>query len=164
VGQNVHEAEIVSWFTGSGYEISLDELKKQLKEHILDNGTLFIGCDSFLTNGGCVFANAICLHGAESQPGGRYFWYRRNIRAEKYKNLSLRMFQEAYNSLGIGIWLIEAFPQAKIEIHIDISSSPSEKTFKYKDALAGMVKGAGFECKIKPEAWAANAIADKHSK
>ena len=160
----MHEAEIVSWYTGNGCKISLNDLKEQLENHILDNGKLFIGCDSFLTAGSCVFANAICLHGAEGQVGGRYFWYRRNIRAEKYKNLSLRMFQEAYNSLGIGLWLIEAFPQAKIEIHIDISSSPDGKTFKYKDALAGMVKGAGFECKTKPYAWAANAIADKHSK
>ena len=164
MGADMHEAEIVSWYTGTGYEITLQDLKNQLEKHISDNGKLFIGCDSFLTSNSCVFANAICLHGADSQAGGRYFWYRRNIRAKKYQNLSLRMFQEAYSSLGIGLWLIEAFPEAKIEIHIDISSSPGEKTFKYKDALAGMVKGAGFECKTKPEAWAANAIADKHSK
>ncbi len=160
----MHEAEVVSWHTGSGYQISLLDLKDEIKKHISDDGELFIGCDSYLAHDKCVFAIALCTHGAKTQSGGRYYWYRRNIRAEKYKNFSLRMFQEAYNSLGLALWVVEQFPDAKIEIHIDISSNPKEKSFKYGDALAGMVKGAGFECKIKPYAWAANSIADKHSK
>jgi len=28
----------------------------------------------------------------------------------------------------------------------------------------GYATGAGFRCKIKPDAWASNSIADKHSK
>ncbi len=82
----MHEAEIVSWHTGSGYQISLQDLKIELKKHISDDGELFIGCDSYLAHDKCVFAIALCAHGAKTQSGGRYYWYRRDIRAEKYKN------------------------------------------------------------------------------
>jgi len=30
--------------------------------------------------------------------------------------------------------------------------------------LVGYAKGSGFECKVKPDAFAASTIADKHSK
>ncbi len=161
---HTYEAEVVRWFTADGIEIGVNELKNKLKDHINRKGKLFIGCDSYLNYDKCVFASAICLHGAENQSGGNYFWYRRNIHSEKYQNFSLRMFQEAHNSLGLALWVSETFPEAYIEVHVDVSSNPSEKSYKYSDALSGMIKGAGFNCKIKPNAWAANAVADKHSK
>lgn len=161
---HTYEAEIVKWFTADGYEITPFELKNALNNHINRKGKLFIGCDSYLTHDKCVFASAICLHGAENQVGGNYYWYRRNIHSEKYQNFSLRMFQEAHNALGLALWLVENFPNANIEVHIDVSSNPDEKSYKYSDALSGMIKGAGFKCKIKPDAWAANSVADKHSK
>jgi predicted RNase H-related nuclease YkuK (DUF458 family) len=160
----MYEAEIVPWHTGSGYEISLNEVKEQLAKHISDGGKLFIGCDSFLNSNKCVFATALCLHGRPGQQGGTYFWYRRNIHAKKYQNFGFRMFQEAYNALGLALWLTEQFPDAEVEIHIDISSDPDQKSFKYGNALSGMIKGAGYTVKRKPNAWAANAVADKHSK
>ena len=56
-------------------------------------------------------------------------------------------------------------PEATIEIHLDISSSDKgEKTSSYADMLIGYAKGVGFECKVKPESFAASSIADKHSK
>jgi predicted RNase H-related nuclease YkuK (DUF458 family) len=30
--------------------------------------------------------------------------------------------------------------------------------------LRGYVTGAGFECRVKPNAWASQTVADKHSK
>jgi predicted RNase H-related nuclease YkuK (DUF458 family) len=37
-------------------------------------------------------------------------------------------------------------------------------TSKFSDMLKGYVAGAGFECRIKPDAWASQSIADRHSK
>ena len=161
---HTYEAEVVNWFTADGTEIDLNNLKNVLNDHIKRKGKLFIGCDSYLTHDKCVFASAICLHGAENQTGGSYYWYRRNIHSEKYQNFSLRMFQEAHNALGLALWTAENFPEAYIEVHVDVSSNPEEKSYRYSDALSGMIRGAGFNCKIKPYAWAANSVADKHSK
>ena len=49
--------------------------------------------------------------------------------------------------------------------HLDVSSSEKDtKTSKFSDMLIGYAKGSGFECKVKPLAFAASSVADRHSK
>ena len=61
--------------------------------------------------------------------------------------------------------ILELYPEAKIELHLDVSNTNKEsKTSKFADMLIGYAKGSGFDCKIKPEAFAAYCVADKHSK
>ncbi len=56
-------------------------------------------------------------------------------------------------------------PEIKVEIHLDVSASDKkESTSQFSDMLVGFARGAGFETKIKPDAFAAASIADKHSK
>ena len=56
-------------------------------------------------------------------------------------------------------------PSAKLELHLDISPQESrEGTSHLAKMLVGYVKGSGYECRIKPDAFAAASIADKHSK
>ncbi len=72
---------------------------------------------------------------------------------------------EVQNSIDVGMELLHFCPQIKIELHLDVSSSQKNtKTSKFSDMLIGYAKGSGFDCKIKPEAFAASSIADKHSK
>ena len=152
------------WFTGSGYEVSMKDIERELATHISNNGNVFIGCDSFLKADKCIFASVICLHGADNQSGGRYFWVRERYGAKRYRNLQYRIFSEASKAVTLGMRLSEAFPHANIELHIDISPKETAKTHKFVDALTGFAKSAGFSCQVKPYAWAAAAIADKHSK
>ncbi len=152
------------WHTGSGYLISLENVEKELARHIKNDGNIFIGCDSFIKGDKCVFASVICLHGAREQRGGRYFWHREHSTNQKYHNLPLRIFEEVAKTVNIGLELVTRFPDANIEVHIDVSSHNRGKTYKYVDQLTGFAKSAGFNCKIKPDAWAAASIADKHSK
>lgn len=152
------------WHTGSGYEISMQDIEQELENHISNNGDIFIGCDSFLKSDKCMFASVICLHGADSQSGGKYFWVREHYPVAKYLNLQHRIFTEASKTVNLAIELSEKFPSANIELHMDISSKKTAKTHKFVDALTGFAKSAGFACQIKPYAWAAAAIADKHSK
>ncbi len=152
------------WYTGSGYEISMKGIEEELKTHISNNGDVFIGCDSFLKAEKCIFASVICLHGADNQSGGRYFWIREQYKAAKYHNLQYRIFSEVSKTVTLAMKLSDRFPKANIELHIDISSKETAKTHKFVDALTGFAKSVGFNCQIKPYAWAAAAIADKHSK
>ena len=152
------------WYTGSGYEISMQGIEEELETHISNNGDVFIGCDSFIKADKCIFASVICLHGADGQTGGRYFWIRERYKAEKYHNLQYRIFSEVSKTVTLAMKLSDRFPKANIELHIDISSKETAKTHKFVDALTGFAKSAGFNCQIKPYAWAAAAIADKHSK
>lgn len=152
------------WYTGSGYEILMEDIEKELEAHISNNGDIYLGCDSFLKAQQCVFASVICLHGADGQRGGRYYWIRERYPARKYRNLQYRIFSEASKTVSLAMKLSERFPSANIELHMDISTKESAKTHKFVDALTGFAKSAGFSCQVKPYAWAAAAIADKHSK
>ena len=71
---------------------------------------------------------------------------------------------EVHCSIEIGLIISEMFPKANVEIHIDIGSGERSRTRGYVDEFSGWVSSLGFKCKIKPDAWASFAVADKHTK
>ena len=155
------------WYTGSGERISFDDIISQIKEHSADNGTTYIGTDSFFKKHECVFSTAICLYGANKQRGGRYFFKKNKTPKKNFPNLFIRMLKEAEKTIKMGQKIVERCGDMKlrIELHLDISSDKKDEgTSGLAKMLVGYVKGSGFECKIKPDAFAAASIADKHSK
>lgn len=153
------------WFTGSDKQIEFDDIIYQIKEHAYTNGTIYIGTDSFFKKGECIFSTAICLYGADNQQGGRYFFQKTKISKKQFPSLSVRMLKEAENTINIAQKIVDECSWAKLELHLDISSAEKEEgTSPLASMLVGYVQGSGFECKTKPEAFAAASIADKHSK
>lgn len=156
---------MAEWFTGSGDRLAFEEIIKIVEDHSKKNGIIYIGSDSFLQKKQCIFSTAICLHKAEGQIGGRYFVKRNKFNASKFSTLMVRIMAEVQNSIDVGMKLLHHCPQIKIELHLDVSSSSKNtKTSKFSDTLIGYAMGSGFDCKIKPQAFAASSIADKHSK
>ena len=153
------------WTTGTGTDISFGEIIEIIKEHTKQSGQISIGTDSFIKKRDCIFSTAICLYGANNQLGGRYFIKRVSFRKNKFPTLIQRITAEVQNSIEVGMRLLAINPVVDIELHIDISSSNSgQGTSKFSDMLVGYAKGAGFSTKIKPDAFAAMSVADKHSK
>ena len=152
------------WFSGSGENVTLQQILEKTKEHSANNGTIFIGCDSQITRDSCVYSTVICMHGADDQHGGYYFFKREKNKRNDYPTMIMRLLREVELSIEIGYIILEQNPQADIEIHIDANSKKDQPTGRFADMLMGYAKGAGFKCKIKPDAWASNSIADKHSK
>jgi predicted RNase H-related nuclease YkuK (DUF458 family) len=75
------------------------------------------------------------------------------------------MLKEAEETIEIAKTISVASPTTKLELHLDVSSADKEeKTSHLAKMLIGYVKGSGYECKVKPYAFAANSIADRHSK
>jgi len=75
------------------------------------------------------------------------------------------MIKEAESTISLANYIIEKEPNAKLELHLDISPQENNQgTSHLAKMLVGYVKGSGYECKIKPYAFAAASIADKHSK
>jgi len=156
---------MVQWFTGAGDEVEFDDIIYQIKEHSFINGTVYIGSDSFFKKQDCVLSTAICLYGADNQPGGRYFFKKIKISKKQFPSLSVRMLKEAEITIGIARKVVDKCSWAKLELHLDISNTEKEEgTSHLAKMLVGYIKGSGFECKIKPYAFAAASIADKHSK
>ena len=63
-----------NWNTGTKNKINYTSIILQIKEHSKQNGTVYIGTDSFFIKDNCIFSTAICLYGADNQQGGRYFY------------------------------------------------------------------------------------------
>ena len=152
------------WLTGSGYEIFFNDLVKIICSHADRGGKVFIGSDSMLNGDSCTFVTAICLHGDKTDYSGRYFFKKKKASKVQFSNLQTRISAEVEKSIAIGMKVISIKPDADVEIHIDIGSSPKSKTRSLVDMMTGWARGAGFSCKIKPEAWASASIADKHTK
>lgn len=153
------------WQSGSGNRISYSEIIELAKDHSRKKGTIFIGTDSHVEKKQCIFSTVICFHGASDQIGGRYFYKKTRFTAFKFPTILERITLEVEKSVQLSLDLYEKCPEADIEIHLDISSSDKkEKTSSYADMLIGYARGVGFKCKVKPNAFAATSIADKHSK
>jgi len=152
------------WHSGSGKNATFEEIILKIKNHSKEGGKVFVGCDSQIVRNSCVFSTVICFHGANDQMGGYYFFKREKIERNSFPTILNRLLKEVEKSIEMGYKIMEVNPDADIEIHIDANSKKDAKTTKFTDMLVGYAKGAGFRCKIKPDAWASNSIADKHSK
>jgi predicted RNase H-related nuclease YkuK (DUF458 family) len=152
------------WYSGAGQHTTLEEILKETIAHSKKDGGIYVGCDSLLCRDKCTFSTVICLHGADGQKGGYYYFKREKHERFSYPTMITRLLKEVELSIDIGYKILEENPNADIEIHIDANSKKGEPTARFADMLMGYAKGAGFKCKVKPDAWASNSIADKHSK
>ena len=152
------------WFTGSGDPIPFLDLMNQIDAYIVGGGKVFIRTDSQIKSDRCTFVTAICLHGQVDKFYATYFFNRQKLAREPYKVLRVRIMKEVQNSVDIAMDLIEKYPDADIEVHVDIGKTHRSATRHFVDSVNGWVKGIGFKCKIKPYSWAACSIADSHTK
>ena len=152
------------WHDASGNQVSENTLFCEIASHVDSDGKVFIGTDSTLKGGMCIFASSICLHGAKGQRGGRYFFKRKKDSKKSFEVLRLRITQEVQISIDIGLKILEKDPNIDIEIHIDIGTTHRSKTRDLVDMMMAWTKSIGFKCKVKPYAWASASVADKHTK
>lgn len=127
--------------------------------------SIVVGTDSGLSNGKAgmaEFVSVITVHRVGKH--GRYFW--KKIPAIKTFNRRDRILKEANFSLELAQRLVAQLRNrlSKVpyvfEIHVDIGENgPTREMIQ---EIVGMIRGNGFEAKIKPEAYAANKVADRY--
>jgi predicted RNase H-related nuclease YkuK (DUF458 family) len=154
------------WKSGSNIEVQKEDMFKKIKTHIDNSGKIAIGTDSMIVNRRYVFVTAICLiEGNSSSFRGRYFYKRNIIKDEKMKQLANRMFKETHDSIEIANNISAVLgDQNNIEIHIDVNPNKIHLSNKYESYLAGYATGCGYSTKIKPNSFAASAVADWHTR
>lgn len=122
-----------------------------------------IGTDSQNKNGNETdFVTALVVHRVGR--GGIYFW-RRKIEKKTYV-LRQRIYEEATLSLGLAEEFLEVtrhdgISRFDVEIHVDIGEYGETKVMI--NEVIGMVRGSGFAVQIKPEAYGASKVADRHT-
>ena len=168
----------------------VNELIDYKKEDPESKYKIVIGTDSETREKGIDFVCVVAIHRVGR--GGRYFWSRiydeRNLdlrnRIYQEATISLALagallekeLELHQMKVDMGQSIIEIFKfleknsdnnlgkeiifSNELEIHVDIGSNgPTKAMIK---EIVGMIKGSGFFVKIKPEAFAAANVADKH--
>jgi predicted RNase H-related nuclease YkuK (DUF458 family) len=104
--------------------------------------------------------------------GGRFFLKKIKYPQKKFYNFHQRVLEEVLLScelalslreeLKISIEKVSPFPEYQFRyIHADIGEAGATKDMIKE--VTGLIKGNGFEPKIKPEAYVASTVADRYS-
>lgn len=124
---------------------------------------LIIGTDSQGRNGhGAEYIIAVVV--LRVGRGGIYFWDNRSQTVKV--SLKERMYREALYSLETAEIILELFKddgitRFDIEIHVDIG--PQGETRGLISEIVGMVRGSGWQVRVKPDSFAASTIADRYT-
>ncbi len=123
---------------------------------------VIVGSDSHPENHhGVRFVTAIAL--VKEGRGGIYFWMPR------YYNFSMaldqRMIEEAWLSVDCAMQLRDRLghDNPQIEIHADVSSRADARSFSSLSQVKGLITGSGFVGIVKPDAFVASKVADRHT-
>jgi len=142
------------------------EISRYIDEDSQSEYKLIVGTDSN-GNGKTDFVTAIIVYRVGK--GGRYFWRKTNggkvyhtLRDRIYQevNLSLECAQDVLSQLA-SLVRTTSEPNYDFQIHIDVGQKgPTREMIK---EVVGMVRGNGFDARIKPQSYAASSIADKYT-
>ncbi len=108
------------------------------------------------------FVSALVIHRVGY--GGIYFWNR--IIQDRKISLKERIYQEATMSLETSENFVHFFKtngisKYDIQIHVDIGHNG--ETRELITEVVGMIRGSGYDVKIKPYSYGASKVADKYA-
>ena len=87
------------WRSGNGKPTTMESVLTELRAHVAANGRIYIGTDSYSDKSQCAFATAICLHGADGQSGGKYFFRKVYLNRQNFPSLVQRILREVQDSI-----------------------------------------------------------------
>ena len=155
-----------SWTKGN---LTLGEMIREVGVYVRSKSgseyRVIIGSDSSVTNPVSV-VTAVTVWRVGN--GGIHFWF--NGDKKTFHTLQDRIYEETIRSVTLAQELRgrlreelgeEALWDGKITVHIDVGQNGP--TRELIDQVVGMVKGYGFQAVIKPDAFGASIVADKHT-
>lgn len=124
---------------------------------------IVLGTDSQTSQQETLFVTAVIVHRVGK---GALFYYARN-RTKPLPDLRYRIYRETELSLAYmeqlkEMGLVGLLVDLPVEIHLDVGRRG--ETRKLIQEVVGWVTSVGYTVKIKPEAYAASAVADRFTK
>jgi predicted RNase H-related nuclease YkuK (DUF458 family) len=124
---------------------------------------IVIGTDSQKTQKDTYdFVSALIIHHVGM--GGIYFWNRKVFKRKI--SLKERIYQEATMSLEAAENFVAFFKEngiSKYDIQIHVDIGKNGQTREMITEVVGMVRGSGYDVKIKPNSYGASKVADKYT-
>lgn len=165
-----------NFYNPSKGKLSFPEMIEEIKKYISEKPECFydiiVGCDSS-SGESPNFPVAIVI--LRQGQGGRFFLKKVNYPPsiqKKFQNWKQRVLEEVLLSCELALHLRENFekkvknlsPPPKYQlryIHADVGENGSTKDMIKE--VTGLIRGNGFEPKIKPEAYVASTVADRYA-
>ncbi len=147
--------------------LSFEQMMEDMLQYITglpsSSYKIIVGTDSQVARGHTQFITAVIIH--RLGKGARYYYRKKSHR--KIKSLRQKIFFETALSLELGGMVARRFAALgcedfKVEIHIDAGTHGDTKDLIRE--VVGMVTGSGFRARIKPDAYGASSVADRHTK
>ena len=144
------------------FEEVVEKIAEYMEEVPDHKYRVVIGSDSQVHNHDEVdFVSAVIVHRVGS--GGIYFWAREKVK--KPYALRERIYEEATRSMALAEEFLQGFKdnvlEYDLEIHVDVGRLGETRAMI--NEVVGMIRGSGFEVKIKPEAYGAQSVADRYT-
>lgn len=141
----------------------IEDVERYVSQKPEQEYRLIIGTDSH-TKDKTVFVTALVVHRVGK--GARYYY--RRMTNQRIDSLRQRIYYETTLSLQVAETICssliekELLDRFHVEIHVDIGQvGPTRRMIR---EIVGMVVANGYEAHIKPEAYGASSVANKHSK
>lgn len=155
-------------------ELGLDRVVEELINYMQEKPhrayDVIVGCDSSSDESPVFPVAVVILRRGE---GGRFFLRKVHFSKSenrKFKNWKMRILEEVMLSCELALVIKEKLENRIIHlrepgyefryIHADIGENGATKDMIRE--VTGLIRGNGFEPKIKPEAYAASGVADKY--
>lgn len=173
---NLSEQNLIGqghFYNPSRGNLTLEGVIKEITNYIEEKPEKFydiiVGCDS---SSGEVPHFPVAVVILRKGEGGRFFLKRITYKNKKFYNWRGRILEEVLLSIELALILRENLSKKLKEIE-----EPLDYQFRYIHAdigengvtremikeVTGLIRGNGFEPKIKPEAFAASVIADRYT-
>ncbi len=148
-------------------KVDLNRLKEIVSSFMAENKKatyeIIVGTDSQKVRKDIYdFVSALIVHRIGF--GGIYFWKRQVF--ERKISLKERIYQEATMSLVTSENFVQFFKtngiaKYNIQIHVDIGHNG--ETRELITEVVGMIRGSGYDVKIKPHSYGASKVADRYT-
>ncbi len=143
----------------------IDEIFNYIKEKPEKFYEVIVGCDSSSGEEPHFPVAVVILRQGQ---GGRFFLKRINYKNRKFYNWKQRILEEVLLSCELALFLREKLEE-KLKslnyqfryIHADVGENGATKDMIKE--VTGLIRGNGFEPKIKPESFVASSVADRYS-
>ena len=157
----MNEVDLTSlaWCDADSNRVGFENVMKAVNL-LKDRYEIHVGCDSHFVSNKCVFAVVVALY--ERGKGGLYFFARIKRDRELFKNLKIRLLKETEFSVSLAE-LVRPH-EGEVAVHLDINPNPAFKSNAVFSPATAWVKSLGYECIVKPDAWAASGLADAYAK
>ncbi|MBL7142125.1 MAG: ribonuclease H-like YkuK family protein [Candidatus Pacebacteria bacterium] len=162
------------FFNPTKGDLKIEKVLEEIINYISEKPEKFydviVGCDSSSGTEPHFPLAVVVLRVGE---GGRFFLKKIDYKGRIFYNWKQRILEEVYLSCQFALYLRESFEKviqkpgkANLNyqfryIHADVGENG--KTRDMIKEVTGLIKGNGFEPKIKPESFAASSVADRYS-